>query len=84
MTMEDNMQAIGKRFSSMSDYQVEVDDKGKIQKLKHHYIHDQGCCRNEIVQDNTSKYIGNAYDKKYWDVTTQNVISNSASSTWMR
>jgi xanthine dehydrogenase molybdopterin-binding subunit B len=78
------MRAIGKRFSSMSDYTVEFDENGKIQKLKHHFVHDQGCCQNEIVQDNTSKYIGNAYDTRSWDISTQNVISNSASSTWMR
>lgn len=43
MTMEDNMRAVGKRFSSVSDYIADIDAKGKIQKLKHHYIHDQGC-----------------------------------------
>lgn len=43
MTMEDNMRAVGKRFSSASDYVADIDGNGKIQKLKHHYIHDQGC-----------------------------------------
>lgn len=47
MTMEDNMKAIGKRFSALSDYNVEVDDKGRIQKLNHHYIQDVGCSINE-------------------------------------
>lgn len=47
MTMEDNMQAIGKRFSALSDYEVEVDGKGKVQKLHHHYIQDIGCSINE-------------------------------------
>lgn len=84
MKMEDNMRAVGKRFSSVSDYVVDFDDKGKIQKLKHHYIHDQGCCENEVVQFNTSVYIKNCYDLKSWDVTTQSAISHSASNTWMR
>jgi len=47
MTMEDNMQAIGKRFSAVSDYNVEFNENGKIQQLYHHYIQDQGCCLNE-------------------------------------
>lgn len=84
MTMEDNMRAVGKRFSSVSDYVSDINDKGKIQKLKHHYIHDQGSSSNELVQFNTSVYIGNCYNMKPWDVTTQSVITNSASNTWMR
>lgn len=78
------MRAIGKRFSSMSDYIADVDENGKIQKLNHHYIHDQGCTPNEIVQFNTSVYIGNCYNTKPWDVTTQSVLTHSASNTWMR
>ncbi|CRL08599.1 CLUMA_CG021336, isoform A [Clunio marinus] len=84
MSMEDNMRAIGKRFSSMSDYVAEVDNLGKIQTLKHHYIHDQGCSPNEVVQFNTSVYIGNCYNIKSWDVTTQSALTHSASNTWMR
>lgn len=39
---------------------------------------------NEIVQFNTSVYIGNCYNKKLWDVTTQSALTHSASNTWMR
>lgn len=84
MKMEDNMRAIGKRFSSMSDYVADVDENGKIQKLYHKYIHDQGCGPNEVVQFNTSVYIKNCYDIKSWDVETQSAITNSPSNTWMR
>lgn len=41
------MQAIGKRFSALSDYDVEFDANGKVQKLNHHYIQDVGCSINE-------------------------------------
>ncbi|KAG5676997.1 hypothetical protein PVAND_006788 [Polypedilum vanderplanki] len=84
MTMEDNMRAIGKRFSAISDYDVEFDDTGKIQKLHHHYIQDQGCSLNEPVQFNTSVFIKNCYNIESWDVTTQSALSHSASNTWMR
>jgi xanthine dehydrogenase molybdopterin-binding subunit B len=50
MKMEDNMRAIGKRFSALSDYDVDFDDNGKIQKMHHHYIQDQGCSLNEPGQ----------------------------------
>lgn len=82
--MEDNMRAVGKRFSSVYDYVADIDENGKIQKLKQHYIHDQGSCENEVVQFNTSVYIGNCYNTKSWDVTTQSAISHSAANTWMR
>jgi xanthine dehydrogenase molybdopterin-binding subunit B len=81
MTMEDNMRAIGKRFSALSDYEAEFDDNGKIQKLKQHYIQDVGCSLNEPVQFNTSVFIKNCYDFSSWDVTTQSALTNSASNT---
>jgi len=84
MSMEDNMQAIGKRFSALSDYEIEVDAKGKVQKLKTHYIQDLGSSLNEPVQFNTSVFIKNCYETKAWNVTTQSALTNSASNTWMR
>lgn len=84
MTMQDNMRAIGKRFSALSDYEVEFNDEGKIQKLHQHYIQDIGCSLNEPVQFNTSVFIKNCYETEHWDVTTQSAITNSASNTWMR
>ena len=57
MTMEDNMRAVGKRFSSVSDYVVDIDGQGKIQKLKHHYIHDQGCTVSEKNIKNSILFI---------------------------
>ena len=75
------MNAIGKRFSALADYEVEVDDNGKIQKLKNHYIQDVGCSLNEPVQFNTTPFSKNCYDFKSWDVTTQSALTNSPSHT---
>lgn len=84
LTLEANMKAIGKRFSTIADYEVEVDKNGKIQRLKNHYIQDLGCNLNEPVQFNTTPFSRNCYETKTWDITTQSALTNSASTTWMR
>lgn len=81
MNLESSMNAIGKRFSALADYEVEVDSNGKIQKLKNHYIQDVGCSLNEPVQFNTTPFSKNCYDFKSWDVTTQSALTNSPSHT---
>lgn len=47
MTIEANMNIIGKRYACINDYEVEVDDNGKIQKLVNDYVEDSGCSSNE-------------------------------------
>lgn len=84
MSLAANMKAIGKRFSTIADYEVEVDESGKIQRLKNHYIQDLGCNLNEPVHFNTTPFSKNCYDTRSWDITTQSALTNSASTTWMR
>lgn len=47
MTIEANMNIVGKRYACNNNYSVEVDDNGKIQKLVNDYIQDSGCSPNE-------------------------------------
>lgn len=47
MTIEANMNIIGKRYACINDYEVEVDDNGKVQKLVNDYVEDSGCSSNE-------------------------------------
>lgn len=47
MTIEANMNIAGKRYAVINDYDVEVDDNGKIQKLVTDYVEDMGCSNNE-------------------------------------
>lgn len=47
MTIEANMNIVGKRYACINDYEVEVDDNGKVQKLINDYVEDSGCSPNE-------------------------------------
>lgn len=47
MTIEANMTVVGKRYACIGDYEVDVDDNGRIQKLKNEYVEDAGCSINE-------------------------------------
>jgi xanthine dehydrogenase molybdopterin-binding subunit B len=47
LSLEANMNIIGKRYACINDYDVEVDDNGKVQKLMNDYVEDSGCSPNE-------------------------------------
>lgn len=47
MTIEANMDIIGKRYACINDYEGEFDDNGKIQRLVNDYVEDAGCSPNE-------------------------------------
>lgn len=47
MSIESNMEVIGKRYACINDYVAEVDDNGKVQKLVNDYVEDSGCSPNE-------------------------------------
>lgn len=47
MQLEANMNCIGKRYACISDYDVEINRNGKIQKLTNDFVEDYGCSLNE-------------------------------------
>lgn len=84
LTIEANMETVGKRYACINDYQVEVDDNGKIQKLLNDYVEDSGCSPNEPVHFNTTEFFNNCYDNKHFTVTAKAAITDAPSSTWCR
>ncbi|XP_059620522.1 xanthine dehydrogenase-like isoform X2 [Phlebotomus argentipes] len=84
LSIEANMKAIGKRYACMNDYEVEVDDHGKIQKLSNEFWHDYGCSLNEEVGGQAAGFFKNGYVDDHWDVKYHAVQTESPSHTWCR
>uniref|UniRef100_A0A240PPU5 FAD-binding PCMH-type domain-containing protein n=1 Tax=Anopheles epiroticus TaxID=199890 RepID=A0A240PPU5_9DIPT len=84
MTIEANMSSIGKRYSCISNYQVEVDAKGTILKLTNNFMQDYGSNLNENVVDDAKVVFGLSYNSSSWKVEGKAVLTDSPSNTWMR
>lgn len=84
MTIEANMTIIGKRLAVMSEYDIDVDDNGKIQKLTNNFAEDYGCSPNEPVAMFTPGCFKNCYISDSWTVNSQMALTDSPSHTWCR
>lgn len=78
------MSAIGKRYAVASEYECEVDDSGKILKMKNTFMEDFGCSPNEDVTSFANKAFLNVYDGDAWDVKSQLVLTDAPGNTWCR
>lgn len=83
MTLEANMEAIGKRYPVISDYEVDVDKNGKIVKLYNEYVHDFGSTFNEAM-GHAAEFFSNCYDKSAFKTVAKGVRTDCASNTWCR
>ncbi|XP_065079502.1 aldehyde oxidase 1-like [Ochlerotatus camptorhynchus] len=83
MTLEANMEAIGKRYPVISDYDVDVDKNGKIVKLYNEYVHDFGSTFNESM-GHAGQFFSNCYDKSVFKTVAKGARTDCASNTWCR
>lgn len=83
LTIESNMEAIGKRYPCISDYEVEVDENGKIQKLLNEYVEDYGSSFNEPAYL-TTEFFSNCYQSDCFEVRASKAKTDTASNTWCR
>lgn len=84
MTIESNMTTVGKRNAVISEYEVDVDDNGKIQKLQNNYAVDFGCSLNEPLDFLTQMLFSNCYISDTWNNKGQMVKTDATSHTWCR
>lgn len=85
LTLEANMQTIGKRNACVSDYTVQVNHDGKIVRLKNRYASDYGCFLNDPVDIFLDPIYTNCYDiAQVTDNVGQKVRTDSASQTYCR
>lgn len=61
MTIESNMQSVGKRIMTRNDYEVGVNDEGVIQYLDAKFWCNTGCSFNEptawVISHHLAKYV---------------------------
>lgn len=84
LTLEANMEVIGKRYALLNEYEVDVDDDGKILKMVNNFAQDFGCSMNEPVCFNTINHVKNCYTFDSWSVTCNGVITDAPSHTYCR
>lgn len=84
LTIEANMLTCGKRYACTNDYDVSVDDNGKIQKLSNNFYEDYGCTLNEAIADIIVAAFKNCYDNSTWNVTSKMIKTDAPSHSWCR
>lgn len=84
LTMEANMETVGKRLGLMNEYDIDVDDDGKIVKMTNVFYQDFGCSLNENIMFSSLGHMKNCYAYDTWTVSTKMVETNAPSHTFCR
>ncbi|KAH9635687.1 hypothetical protein HF086_012687 [Spodoptera exigua] len=84
LPLQTNLTATGRRLPCQCDYEVGVDDDGKIQYLNATIIEDNGCSNNEDMLEYSVSAFPNCYDKDTWSLKSATVTTDTPSNTWVR
>ncbi|XP_026741608.1 indole-3-acetaldehyde oxidase-like [Trichoplusia ni] len=82
--LQTSLAIVGRRLPCQCEYEVGVDDDGKIQYLIANIIEDNGCNNNEGILEFTFGSFPNCYKKETWSVKTGTVNTDTASNSYMR
>lgn len=84
MTLEANMEVMGKRFALLNEYDIDVDDNGRILKMVNHFAQDFGSNMNDGPVFSTIHHVKNVYASDTWSVNCSAVLTDAASHTYCR
>ncbi|PZC82136.1 hypothetical protein B5X24_HaOG210944 [Helicoverpa armigera] len=84
LPLQTNMMIAGKRLPCQCEYEVGVDDDGKIQYLNATIVEDNGSSNNENILDFTVSGFPNCYNTEYWSLKTATVLTDTPSNTFAR
>ncbi|CAL1679573.1 unnamed protein product [Lasius platythorax] len=84
MSIESNMQTVGKRISTRNDYEVGVDDEGVIQYLDSKFWCNTGCNYNEPHAWVVAHHLVNCYASDTWTIDGYEVRTDIPSNTYAR
>uniref|UniRef100_A0A0A9YL90 Indole-3-acetaldehyde oxidase n=1 Tax=Lygus hesperus TaxID=30085 RepID=A0A0A9YL90_LYGHE len=84
LSLETNMEAIGKRDPSYCSYEVSFDDSGKIQAMNADFYLDNGSYPNDPSNTLVLPGFQNHYNYSTWNLNIYDVISDIPGTAWMR
>ncbi|XP_043523035.1 xanthine dehydrogenase/oxidase-like isoform X2 [Frieseomelitta varia] len=84
MSIEANMQAIGKRFDTRQEYEVGVDSDGRIQYMNSKHWGNSGCSFNEFHSPVSGEAFKSCYDNSTWTYQGFDIKTDLPSNTWCR
>ncbi|XP_012273308.1 xanthine dehydrogenase/oxidase [Orussus abietinus] len=84
MSIESNMMAIGKRYSTLQQYDVEVDEDGKIQYLNSKHWGNAGSCFNEVHAQSVISHFYSCYNNETWNCEGSEAKTDLPSNTYCR
>lgn len=85
MTLESNMNIIGKRYSLHSEYNVHIDSaSGKILNFENEVTVDNGCTNNDNTLQLFEAAIGSCYNSAVWSFHVKTVLTDVPTQTFCR
>ncbi|XP_013136377.1 PREDICTED: indole-3-acetaldehyde oxidase-like isoform X2 [Papilio polytes] len=84
LPIETNLTIAGRRLPCQCEYEVGVDDNGKIQYLDAVIVEDDGCSHNENILSYTAEGFPNCYITDTWKLSTGSVLTDLPSNTFAR
>lgn len=78
------MEVIGKRTALINEYDIDVDDRGRILKLVNNFTSDFGSNMNDGTVYFTMHHARNCYTCDTWDVSCNAVMTDSPCNTVCR
>ncbi|XP_076232212.1 xanthine dehydrogenase/oxidase [Calliopsis andreniformis] len=84
MTMESNMISIGKRNDTLQEYEIGVDDNGRIQYLNSKHWSNSGSSYNEKIAFYAVHHFANCYDDSTWSLQGFETKTDLPSTTFCR
>ncbi|KAL0828958.1 hypothetical protein ABMA28_003849 [Loxostege sticticalis] len=84
LPLQTSLTSTGNRLPCQCDYEVGVDNDGKIQYLNATIVEDDGCSHNENILSYTVGAFPNCYADEYFDVTSAAVLTDLPANSYMR
>ncbi|XP_054016678.1 uncharacterized protein LOC128897052 isoform X1 [Hylaeus anthracinus] len=84
MSIESNMIAIGKRYDTRQEYEVGVDENGRIQYLNSQQWGNAGSNLNEVHAPILAMHLGSCYDTSTWTYKGFEAKTDLPSNTYCR